>query len=573
MSLQSIVENILTGNFSSSTETAEALSLFFDATADVNVSNTTITLSFIDSLVKKLSNIDAPINTNSSFIMALQPKQAGKEIVLGASFRRGTGGRLVTGGNASSVTNSDLSTAAIMSPDSLDGVTSLNIAIINDPGLYENIDNSSKKTVASSLVLVALQQNNTDPRPINISLYFQVFDEDVAPGTRKYFCSYFQTNTSTWEESGCTASTYNPPRNRYECSCNHLTSFALVWLPNTLPTRNLNAQDIASLVFQSLSILCFLGIILHATIVRCRSPAAGLQAYALLPLVSSASTTILFVFYIALGMSVYTQQSSALDTQCPLSASVLMFVVYFFLIFMLCAKTCVGYFNYLRFVRLFPEPSVQRLISMLLGSFLVSITWVVVAVGLHLRGSVNITQLTAFKLCWFTRDVIYYFLTIPVGVFLLLNLITIVLVSARIIRHVRHATSRHQTYERMKRCVLVLLSSCVTQGLGWLVGPFLTIVDATTGNVLGWLFVVFNGLEGVWALLLYAIICSQRLHEQRRSTIAKELQKSSKESSYTSKEKTSRETFDSIASRDGRRPFVDLSDARRSYVTNDSSFV
>jgi hypothetical protein len=107
-------------------------------------------------------------------------------------------------------------------------------------------------------------------------------------------------------------------------------------------------------------------------------------------------------------------------------------------------------------------------------------------------------------------------MTIPISIFLLLNFIIIILVGKRIINHARNATSPHQSYERMKRCILVLLSSCVTQGIGWLFGPFITFINPTAAEVLGWVFIIFNGLEGVWIILLYIIIRSQRIDEVKR---------------------------------------------------------
>jgi len=68
----------------------------------------------------------------------------------------------------------------------------------------------------------------------------------------------------------------------------------------------------------------------------------------------------------------------------------------------------------------------------------------------------------------------------------------------------------------MKRCVLVLLSSCITQGIGWLFGPFITVLSPTAGNMLGWFFIIFNGLEGFWSILVYAIIRSQHIDEPKR---------------------------------------------------------
>ncbi|CAF3428943.1 unnamed protein product [Rotaria socialis] len=77
----------------------------------------------------------------------------------------------------------------------------------------------------------------------------------------------------------------------------------------------------------------------------------------------------------------------------------------------------------------------------------------------------------------------------------------------------------------MKQCVLILLSSCVTQGIGWLFGPFISFVSPTGGDVLEWFFIIFNGLEGVWSISLYIIIQLQGMEEQKRVTAVAELTK------------------------------------------------
>ena len=143
----------------------------------------------------------------------------------------------------------------------------------------------------------------------------------------------------------------------------------------------------------------------------------------------------------------------------------------------------------------FPQPSLRRLLALLIISFFFSISWVSFAAGFNSNSSFNIVQLYPYRLCWFTRDVIYYFMTIPIGLFLLVNFLTIVSVGKRIISHVRNATSPHQSYERMKRCVLVLLSSCVTQGVGWLFGPFISFVSSTAGEVLEWFLLYLMDLK------------------------------------------------------------------------------
>ena len=475
-----------------------------------------MSLGEIDTYLSSINNVNLTINNNDSFLIAQPINQNSSVIVLGASFIRGTGGKIINSNNKDNITSLNVSAAAIIGNESLAGVTSLSMLIIGRPSAFLNIDNSTNKKLASSIIIASVKRQSSTTPFMNITLYFRVLSEwqpNISDVT--YYCSFYDTNRSQWNESGCTRPIFNASLNRYECSCNHLTSFALLWLPNVPFTRNLDAQDIASIVFECVSIICFICIITHAMVIRCQDSLRSLRAYDLLPLISCASTTILFIFHIALGMTVYTKTSSQNETQCFLSSHVLMFFVYFFLIFMFCAKTCVGYFNYLRFVRLFPQPVLRELWVMLLISFFISITWVAFAAGLNSKSSFSIIQLYPYKLCWFTPTVIYYFLTIPACLFILINIILFIFVAIHIINHVRNATSPHQSYERMKRCVIVLLSSCITQGIGWLLGPILTFALPMPAVVLSWIFVICIGLEGLWAIILYVIIQSQNMDERK----------------------------------------------------------
>ncbi|CAF1286760.1 unnamed protein product [Rotaria sp. Silwood1] len=566
---QESAHNILQ-NATDPTVIAENLVIYVSAVTNSNTtsnSSNTFTVSEIDNLVSKLNATDISIPTTDSIIIAQAVNQSENLIVLGASFEHGVGGQIVTTSNAPNVTSSNITAAAIISTQYLSGVSSLNMLIIDTPTTYERADNSSNKTLASSVIVVSLQRTATTV-PIDICLFFQPLNQYKPNESEKvdYFCSFYDTNNLTWNESGCTKPYYNRPFNRYECSCNHTTSFALIWLPKVPLTRHLNAQDIGSLVFLSTSVLCFLAIIIHGLTIRIFKPISSIKARDLLPLISCAVTIIVFIFYIALTMIVYTKETYDDEKECFLSSSILMFFVYFFLILMFCVKTSVGYFNYVRFVRLFPEPSYRGLFVMLAISFLISITWVAFAVGFNSNSSFQITQLYPHKLCWFNRNVIYYFLTIPVGVFLLINSFILLRVSQRIINHVRDATSSHQSYKRMKRCVLVLLSSCATQGIGWLLGPVLTFVKEDTANVLIWLFNIFNGLEGFWAIILYIVIRSQRLDEQKRVMALKDLKKS-KSLSFTDREKSSNKNVSRELSNDFR--IENANSREQSYVFDD----
>jgi hypothetical protein len=463
--------------------------------------------------------------------MTQQPYRDDNTIVLGVSFQSGIGGEIIDTTNQDNITHSILSAAAIISEDSLSGVLSLNLMIIDKPTGYENADISTNKVLTSSVIVAYLRRNSSIYTPVLISLYFKPLEEYKQYGRGIYLCSFYDTNNSEWNESGCTNAYYNGQFSRYECNCSHLTSFALIWLPESSSsiinsTKTLDAQDIASVIFQSISIICFVIIMIHAICIRIVNPLMRLQTLKLLPLISTGSTTILFIFYIALGMTVYTQTSSSDQTECFLSSKILMFITYYLLIFMFCIKTSAGYFYYLRFVRLFPQPSLRQLIFMIIISFFISLFCVVLALGFNTQSTYNITQLYPYKICWFTRDVIYYFLTIPTGIFLLLNIITITLVSKTIISHAFNAKTKEKINQRMKRCVLVLLSSCMTQGIGWLFGPFISFVIPMAGSILGWFFIILNGLEGFWSIVLYLLIRSRRIGQRKHTSAAIKFPKS-----------------------------------------------
>ncbi|CAF0848890.1 unnamed protein product [Rotaria sordida] len=533
-----IAVSILNNRSYDATSIANALSLYISSITNLTIirnQTNVLSVNAINKIIDNFDGVNLTVNSNTSFLMIQRPKKGDNMMVLGASVKRGMGGKIVDATNKENIMHSFLSAAAIVNQESLNGVISFNMLIIDKPTGYEYVDNSTNKILASSVIVTSLRRNNSNFTSIIISLYFNPLDEYKRNESGKYLCSFYDTKSFQWNESGCSDAQYNNEYNRYECVCNHLTSFALIWLPEALlietGTQKLDAQDIASLIFQSISILCFLAIIIHAIRLRIIKSSIDIQALNLLPLISTASTTILFIFFIILSMVVYTQTSSSNQTQCFFSSSILMFIVYFLLIFMFCVKTSVGYFYYLRFVRLFPPPSHRKLLIMLIISFIISLLCVVLAIGFNSNSSYNITQLYPYKLCWFTRNVIYYFLTIPICIFLLLNIITMILVSKSIITYVRNATYVRnvpisgQINERLKRSVLVLLSSCVTQGVGWLFGPFISFISPTAGNILGWIFIIMNGFEGVWSIILYVLIRLQQMDKQRHISAAIELLK------------------------------------------------
>jgi hypothetical protein len=313
-SVQENAISVINNVNANSTDKANALSLYIQSTTNLNGSSTangTLSVSQIEGTVDSLGNITLTVSSSASFLMVQEVNQSANVVVLGASFQRGSGGGIVSSTNINNVTNSTISAAAFVNNQSLSGVTSLNMLIIDKPTMYQNADNSTdNKSLASSVIVAAVQPNSSVTHAINISLYFGVLPEYQVNVNATYVCSFYDTSNSRWNGSGCTQPQYNEQYNRYECNCNHLTTFALIKSSNTPPSNTpqpnyLTRQVITSLVFLSIFIFCFIVVIIHSLTTRLINRMMSFGARDLLPLISTGCTTILFILYIALTMIVY----------------------------------------------------------------------------------------------------------------------------------------------------------------------------------------------------------------------------------------------------------------------------
>ncbi|CAF3389562.1 unnamed protein product [Rotaria sp. Silwood2] len=568
---------IIFSNSSNDTEKADALAIYVTSITNSNAtsnSNNTLTIKQINEIVGNLSSDNYRVNSNDTILIMTKPnREPSKETIIGVSFEDGFGGTVVDTSNRNNVINSNLSAAGIVTVQSLNEAKSFNMFIINDPTPFQDVDNTSNRTLSSSVVFATIQGADMNRRNITIDLFFQVLKPPKPTEDVTYFCSFYNTNTSQWNEFGCTAPIYNTKFDRYECHCYHLTSFALIWLPNPsktsqgTPRAELNAQDKASIAFQVISISCFIAVVIHGIAIHFINPQKFIKLRLLIPLISCVVTMILFIFYIALGLTVYSRFSqlnttspsgnlpnrgrsfnensneiNLLETKlnsqtdsssgnsslshipCLPNEHALMFIVFFFIIFMFGVKTSFGYYNYRHYVQLYPPPSLRNL-SITIGiSFLTGIIYMAIAAGINSNPSNEFSEIYLGKICWFNRTVIHYFLTIPICLFLATSIFLIIWVAKRMITHANETVSDIVRHNRRKQCLIVVLISCVTQGLGWLFGPLMLIADPKSGEVLGWLFVIFNGLEGVWIIILYIIARKEHLDETLRGKYTKDIQ-------------------------------------------------
>ena len=183
----------------------------------------------IDSIVGQL-NSNIIMNRTDLFLMATSTDQE-KDMIIGVSFQSESGGELIRNANRYQMIETNVSTLAFISPDSLRGVTHLSMLVIDKPDYYDSFTNSMNEILVSSIIVAKVQRNQSLSERMNISLYFTKRWNNVV--TEKFaghfVCSYYDTDASSWKEFGCTLPIYNAQFNRYECSCNHLTTFALLY--------------------------------------------------------------------------------------------------------------------------------------------------------------------------------------------------------------------------------------------------------------------------------------------------------------------------------------------------------
>ncbi|CAF1452409.1 unnamed protein product, partial [Didymodactylos carnosus] len=114
-------------------------------------------------------------------------------------------------------------------------------------------------------------------------------------------------------------------------------------------------------------------------------------------------------------------------------------------------------------------------------------------------------------ICWFNKSYLIGFVTIPVAIFVTLNILIIVIITVyHLSKAVRSHSSVMVTKQRMRMARFVCFISCITLGIAWMIGPLLSMFTSSSTSDAGkeaaqWIFTLLIGLEGVWTLLAYLV--------------------------------------------------------------------
>ncbi|CAF1580610.1 unnamed protein product, partial [Didymodactylos carnosus] len=208
---------------------ANALLDYFTALANIDRNSSDLVFispTRIDEIIERFINKELTYNYRYLYLITLKLSTL---IGFGASFTYDS----MSNENGHLLSSIDLDknvTAAVFihSTDN-DAVDLLTIMIVYRPLNYLNYTNNN--LLASSIIVIVTQPTTVH---INLTLYFTVLFHYPFNGNYTYTCVYW--NNSKWNDNRniCIYKGFNSILNIHECSCNHMTTFAMLFLPLTV---------------------------------------------------------------------------------------------------------------------------------------------------------------------------------------------------------------------------------------------------------------------------------------------------------------------------------------------------
>ncbi len=333
-------------------------------------------------------------------------------------------------------------------------------------------------------------------------------DNNSHHSSGNYSCVFWQDDR--WNDTGCNYS-YNVTTNRHYCHCNHLTSFALIFTPD----GTLSETFLPTIITSCLSMIGLsISIILSVYQQTKPQPMSRSRRFSITNIFSLLSTLMLFILFTTLLILNYQSSTTQLTTSIPCQSSKLNLVLatYFFVILTFVTKTLVGiYYYFTTFVplkfNLFSNQIDKWYLTSLLMIIIIALIPTIVASALsHQWNNVIVSN---NNVCWFHGIYLISFVTIPVSIFIGINVIIVILISIRLFQFLCNANVEQAKEKRLIIATCMWIASCVLLGILWIVGPLLSLFvnengqsTSTSSHVIQWIFALLAGLEGVWVLIV-----------------------------------------------------------------------
>ncbi|XP_029652320.2 adhesion G-protein coupled receptor G6-like [Octopus sinensis] len=369
-----------------------------------------------------------------------------------------------------------------MNCEELLNLSRISMVCLLDDKLYrvQHKSNTKANTKINSHIFAVNIPNVHEPvtnldEPIRISLHV------TDPNAINPQCVYWDESSEHWSTKGCNMSRYVPGKKVF-CSCNHLTSFAIL-MDVYQNVKNSQLLSILSNIGSGISFVCLiLTVIIH---VYSKTLWKVMASKILVNLCISLAAT--YLTFLA-GFKAYSTEITAV---CKAVAALL----HYFLLTSFIWMAVEALHIFLGVVVVFNtyQPSFIKKCSILVWGIPV----VIVIITLAINNTNN--YIKSEQACWLSSTAFYAALLAPVALILLFNITMFSLVMRSL-----NSMQNDKKFEHKPKKVRVfgIVGLCFLLGFPWLL-PFFGFGEAA--EVFHLLFTIFTPLQGMFIFLCYCI--------------------------------------------------------------------
>ncbi|XP_073672894.1 adhesion G-protein coupled receptor F3-like [Garra rufa] len=369
-----------------------------------------------------------------------------------------------------------------------------------------------------SIVVSSTVENNTQSS-VNIRLAFP--NEDA--GSASLTCVFWNVTEQRWSDEGCDF--VKGPGNLLYCECNHLTSFSMLMSKHSVSMPFLDQLTYVGLGVSICSLIIYI-------IIECLVWSAVVKS----SLSHFRHTSLLNISLCLLLADVSFLASSFPSILNETLCLVLVVAKHYFFLAMFFWMLCLSVMLVHQLIFVFSHlgKKVYMIIGFTIGYVCPTIT---VAVTYVYYDQASDIPYYSSKTCWLTyqsamQGSIHAFL-FPVGTIVLVNLFSMVVVIATVLKPSGAETNKKSDKDAAKSIIKVIIFLTPVFGGTWILGLFVFLMDDFTQfitYVVHYAFTIVNSLQGFF-ILLTGCFAEKRVRDEILRIV---LGKSGKEGATTS---------------------------------------
>ena len=320
-----------------------------------------------------------------------------------------------------------------------------------------------------------------------------------------YQCAYYNTKTGSWvsgEKSGCTSSVVATifGKETVTCSCNHMTSFAVLM---SFDSDYDPVERIVTIILLAASLVCLVLTIIAYLPVKDMTRRRSVKTHLLLATSFILSTIVFYTMEHGVSTnhrdSSGPSESSTASTPCIIIA----FLVNYLWLCQMAWMVCEAVMLYLDLIIVFNVHIKRFMLKSNLICWGVPLLFPIIGM---IWGQEDFADPTT---CFARRKYGLVTFYAPVVICILFNILIFIRIFVSLFWKCtcgksEEDASKANTFKRRKQLKFAVTLTTIL-GIAWILGFFL-IVDGDSTIWMRWLFIVFNSTQGIFIFILYVVL-------------------------------------------------------------------